>query len=563
MATVSPQSTASGSRAALTLAVATVGLGLNVRAWVLLGPHLHERFDVGVGAYVALMGLPLLVAALVRLPVGVLTDLYGARVMLPAVSLAAAVTVSGVGLADSLPAAVVAGSAAGVASAAFVVGASLVSRTFPYGRRGVALGIFSLGTAVAVVISVVSRCLDPRGRWAALVLAGLLMGFAGLAALLLRDEAFDPTAARRTTGHGAWWHGAGAPMRRCVEVARLASATSLSVLYALALGGVVAIAVYLPVYLAAVFGLEWFDALAVTGGVVALSAAARLVGGWWTDRRPTARLLMLCYAVAACLCLAVALAPPLWWAAAPAVAVIAVCDGVASGALLALIGKAARTDSVGAVMGVTGAVAALGALLLSLLLVGVDWLSHSYSAAWILLGAVLLAVAVYVRAYGLRIGLGLAVRFEPPPSPTAMTVAVVGESDTRWGAAPIVARLAELAASDELVVVYGSDEPARPRLGANVLLVGLRDRLPRHSVVALRVVPDPDGWGRLAGLFGEFVEAGTVAIAVARSAEMHGLAAELSTYLHADRVLTVSYTRHAGADLNEIWNRGTATTNSQ
>src|SRR5207245_1612247 len=83
--------------------------------------------------------------------------------------------------------------------------------------------------------------------------------------------------------------------------------------------------------------------------------------------------------------------------------------------------------------------------------------------------------------------LGLAVRFEPPPSPTAMTVAVVGESDTRWGAAPIVARLAELAASDELVVVYGSDEPARPRLGANVLLVGLRDRLPRHSVVALRV----------------------------------------------------------------------------
>src|SRR5947207_3521287 len=195
-------------------------------------------------------------------------------------------------------------------------------------------------------------------RWCS---GGLLVGFAGLAALVLRDEVAVRTATQRGTG---------AVVRQCVgqcvEMVRLASGTSLSVLYALALGGVVAIAVYLPVYLAAVFGLEWFDALAVTGAVVGLTAVARLVGGWWTDRRPTARLLTVCYAVAASLCLVVALAPPRWWVTAPPVAAIAVCDGVASGALLALIGKAARTDSVGAVMGVTGAVAAFGSLLLSL-----------------------------------------------------------------------------------------------------------------------------------------------------------------------------------------------------
>jgi len=138
-----------------------------------------------------------------------------------------------------------------------------------------------------------------------------------------------------------------------------------------------------------------------------------------------------------------------------------------------------------------------------------------------------------------------------------MTVAVVGESDTRWGAVPIVARLAELAASDELVVVYGSDEPQLPRLDANVLLVGLRDRLPRHSVVALRVGRETGG--RLAGLFGEFVEAGAVAIAVAHNADVRGVAAELSSYLHADRVLTVSYTREVGARVDEVWNRLTDT----
>lgn len=533
-------------RMATTLAVAAVGLGLNLRAWILLGPQLHERFDVGPGRYAVLLGVPVLVAAVVRLPVGVLTDRYGARVMFPAVSLAAAASVVGLGLADSLPAVVVAGGAAGVAGSGFVVGATLVARTFPYGRRGVALGVFSLGTAVAVVISAASRAFDSDGRPAVLVLGGSLVGFAGLAALVLRD----PVAAHR----------GGSPLRRCVEMIRLASATSLSLLYALALGGMVAIAIYLPIYLVAAFHLEWFHALAITATVVGLASAARLAGGWWTDRRPTARLLMICYAVAAALCIVAAIGPRLWWLMAPVIAGIAVCDGVASGALLTLIGKAARADNVGAVMGVTGAVGALGALLPPLLLAAVDRLSHSYSTAWTLLAAGLLAVALYVQSHDLRIGLGLTVQFEPEPSPTATTVAVVGESDTRLGAASVVACLAELAASDELVIVYGSDKPPRPRLNTHVLVAGLHYRLPRHRIVAVRVAADTPTLGPDAALFGEFVDAGTVAIAVTPTAQLRGVTAELSSYINADQVLMVSFTPAQGANLHQVWKRGPAAT---
>jgi MFS family permease len=267
-------------------------------------------------------------------------------------------------------------------------------------------------------------------------------------------------------------------------------------------------------------------------------------------------LLTVCYAVAAALCLVVALAPPLWWLTVPVVAAIAVCGGVASGALLALIGKAARADSVGAVMGVTAAAAAFGALLLASLLAGVDRLSRSSSTAWILLGAVLLAVALYVRAHGLRVGLGLPVQVDAQPSPTAMTVAVVGESDTRLGAAAVVARLAELAVRDELVVVYGSDDPTGPRLNTNVLVTGLRERLPRHSVVAVRVGRQTGSLGRHAAQVVEFVESGAVAIAVTPTVDLGSVTAELSAYLEADRVLTVSYTLAAGAGLHEVWGRG-------
>ena len=530
---------AAGSRSlrtAVTLAVATIGLGLNLRASILLGPHLHERFDVPSGVYTVLIGVPVLVAALVRLPVGVLTDRYGARVMFPAVSLAAAASVIGLGLTDSLPVAVVAGGAAGLGSAAFVVGAALVSRTFPYGRRGRVLGVFGLGVAVAGALSAVSWRFDAYGLLDSLVLGGLLIGFAGLAAMVLRD----PVPVDRV----------GSPVRTCMEMIRLASATSVSLLYLLALGGIVSIAVFLPIYLATAFDFAWFHALAVTAPVVGLATVARLAGGWWTDRRPTAGLLTVCYGIAAGLCVVAALAPR-WWLAAPVITGIAVCDGLASGALLALIGKAARADNAGAVMGMTGAAGAFGALLPPLLFAGLHRVTGSYSTAWALLAAMLLAAALYVRTHGLYIGMGLAVRFEPEPSPTTMTVAVLGESDTRWGAAAVVTRLAELATSDELVVVYGSDERPRPWLSAQALAAGLRDRLPRHSVVAVRVARHPPALGRDALLLGEYIEAGTLAIAVTPAVDVRSVAADLSLYLQADRLLTVSYTPADGAGLHQ------------
>jgi NNP family nitrate/nitrite transporter-like MFS transporter len=520
---------------AVTLAVATIGLGLNLRASIVLGPHLRERFHVSSTVYVVLIGLPVLVAALVRLPVGVLTDRYGARVMFPAVSLTAAVSVIGLGLAGSVPLTVVAGGAAGLGSAAFVVGAALVTRAFPYGRRGLVLGVFGLGVAVAGAVSAVSWRFDLYGRLASVVLGGSLIVFAGLAAAVLRD----PVPAAR----------AGSPVRRCVEMIRLASATSVSLLYVLALGGMVSIAVFLPIYLATALDFAWFHALAVTAPIVGLATLARLAGGWWTDRRPTAGLLTVCYGIAAGLCVVAALAPR-WWLAAPVITGIAVCDGLASGALLALIGKAARADDAGAVMGMTGAAGAFGALLPPLLFAGLHRVTGSYSAAWALLAGLLLAAALYVRTHGLYIGMGLAVKYEPEPSPTTMTVAVLGESDTRLGAAAVVARLAELATSDELVVVYGADE--RPRLSAQDLAAGLRDRLPRHSVVAVRVARHPTALGRDALLLGEYIEAGTLAIAVTQAVGVRSVASDLSLFLQADRMVTISYTPAEGADLHQV-----------
>jgi hypothetical protein len=133
-----------------------------------------------------------------------------------------------------------------------------------------------------------------------------------------------------------------------------------------------------------------------------------------------------------------------------------------------------------------------------------------------------------------------------------MTVAYLGEPDTRLGAAAVVTRLAELATSDELVVVYGADERPRPGLSAQALAAGLRNRLPRHSVVAIPTTRETEELGRDALVLGEYVDAGSLAIAVTPAPGLRSVAADLSIYLQADRVVMISFSPEQGAVLRQV-----------
>lgn len=144
---------------------------------------------------------------------------------------------------------------------------------------------------------------------------------------------------------------------------------------------------------------------------------------------------------------------------------------------------------------------------------------------------------------------------EIEPDTTAMTVAVVGELETRQAAA-VAVRLAEVAVNDELLVIYGSKERvAGP--GAQEMVAGLRDHLPRHDIVALNVTPHTAVMGRHAAVVDEFLEIGSLPVVVTPVSSLRELTVRFSDYLRADRVLSVTCTT-GGADLREVWHRDTA-----
>src|SRR5215213_651418 len=78
------------------LVLATVGFTVNFWAWALLGPlgpGVKERLGLSFTAQSLLVAVPVVVGSLGRIPVGALTDRFGARVMFPVVSLATVIPV--------------------------------------------------------------------------------------------------------------------------------------------------------------------------------------------------------------------------------------------------------------------------------------------------------------------------------------------------------------------------------------------------------------------------------------------------------------------------------------
>jgi len=137
-----------------------------------------------------------------------------------------------------------------------------------------------------------------------------------------------------------------------------------------------------------------------------------------------------------------------------------------------------------------------------------------------------------------------------PAIASTTTVAALSERDA--GNQAVVARLAELAVADELLVVFGSAHHCGP--GQNAVITGLRGCLPRHHVVAVHVRHRGVDMRKHAFVLERFLEIGSLPVVVTETAAMHDVTAEISSYVRADRVVRVLGTT-AGAGLYPIWHR--------
>lgn len=378
------------------LAVATVGFTINFWAWSLISPlgsYFTDELDLTALQTSLAVAVPVIVGSLGRIPVGALTDRFGARVMFPLVSTLTIVPVLFVGYlgAESFAMLLLGGFVLGLGGTTFAIGVPLVNAWFPQAIRGTALGIFGMGT-IGTAISAFTTVQLRRSfglQFPFTLVAVLLAVYAVVSWVVLRDAPDRPAPA------------GGSTVRRTWETLRLPVTLQLAFLYAVGFGGFVAFSVYLPTYLRDAYGLDAGDAALRTAGFVVLAVVMRPVGGALSDRFHPIPVLTVCFAVVTVFAAISALEQPLEWVGTVAFLAMAAALGASSGAVFALVAIAAPPGKVGAVTGIVGAAGGLGGFAPPLIMGAIyGWIGNYEPGLWLL--AITASIAACFTAWGMK-----------------------------------------------------------------------------------------------------------------------------------------------------------------
>ena len=376
------------------LVLATMAFTACFYSWSILGPlspKLQKSLDLSEVQTAVMVAVPVLLGSLLRVPMGLLTDLYGGRRVFTALMTFSLAPIALLAFwHDSLAVVVALGFFLGAAGSSFAVGVPFVNGWYPPERRGFALGVYGMGMGGTVLAALTApRIADHVSiRAAFLIAAGLLLVATVIFYALARDAAPPPER-----------HGPLKPLAPLAIFRTSGRAWALTLFYFLAFGGFVAMFLYLPKLLTGVHDLSKTDAGARAAGFALLAVIARPTGGWLSDRLDARRVLRASFSATIVLAVLLAFTYKHMVPLTIACLSLAVAFGLGTGAVFKLVAHW-FPEQVGAVTGVVGAAGGLGGFFPPLVMGVVKSATGSYTIGFLLLAVV--AVGALVVLAGLR-----------------------------------------------------------------------------------------------------------------------------------------------------------------
>lgn len=270
---------ASGADRALSLS--TIAFTVCFAVWTIfsiIGISINQQLGLSEFEFGLLVGTPVLTGSLVRLVLGIWTDRFGGRLVYTLTMLAAAVATLFLSFAQTYTQMLIAALGVGVAGGSFAVGVAYVSRFYPAGKQGTALGIFGVGNVGAAVTKFAAPFVLVALGWQAVaqIWAAALIVMAIVYWFMSED---DPVIAeRRTSGaKGRSFAEEFAPLRN-LQVWRF------SLYYFFAFGAFVALSLWLPRYLIEVYGFDITTAGMIAAFYSVPASIFRAYGGHLSDR---------------------------------------------------------------------------------------------------------------------------------------------------------------------------------------------------------------------------------------------------------------------------------------
>lgn len=273
------------NKSVIVLTMNTIAFTVCFAVWMMNGVLVTFLVENGVFAWDKsqmgwLIGIPVLTGSVMRLPVGVLTDKYGGRIVYTLLMMVAAVATYLLSYANSFGGYMLASLGFGISGASFAVGIAYTSIWFPKEKQGTALGIFGAGNAGAALTSMVApvllRYLTNGGEQ---IDAWRMMPRIYAMVLLAMAVVFYFTTFSKKVDEG--------PGKSLTQ--RLAPLKELRVwryglYYFLVFGGFVALAQWLIPYYVNVYTMSVATAGLMTAIFSFPSGVIRALGGWLSDK---------------------------------------------------------------------------------------------------------------------------------------------------------------------------------------------------------------------------------------------------------------------------------------
>ena len=265
------------------LTMNTLAFAVNFAVWVMfsvIGIKIKAELNLNETEFGLLVATPVLTGSLVRLPLGILTDRYGGRIVYLLQMLSVVVPTWLLSYATEYWQYLVLGLFIGVAGGSFAVGIAYTSAWFSKERQGTAMGIFGAGNAGSSLTKFIAPLIiaaTAAGSWRAVpqVYAVAMLVMAVLFWFLTYE---DPLHRKDAVGRRHPTLGEQLMPLLDVRVWRFGLA------YYFVFGAFVAMALWLPKYYVGQYGLPLATAAFLTILFDLPSGAIRALGGWASDK---------------------------------------------------------------------------------------------------------------------------------------------------------------------------------------------------------------------------------------------------------------------------------------
>lgn len=242
--------------------------------WVLngaMGPFISEGFGLSPAQQGFMVSVPILAGALMRFPLGVLSQYIGRKnAAMVEMGLIVVALAFGFFFVDSYDRVLAMGVLLGIAGASFGVALSLGSGWYPPRYKGLAMGLAGAGNSGTVLAVLFAPPLASRFGWQAVYgLAALTMV---VPMLVMWFAAKEPPDRERQT------------LREHIACLFEKDGWVFSLIYIVTFGGFIGLASFLPTYYYEQFKVTKVEAGQLTMLATLMGSAVRVVGGYISDR---------------------------------------------------------------------------------------------------------------------------------------------------------------------------------------------------------------------------------------------------------------------------------------